>query len=301
MSPRPPAPSPDPPALSGEAAQIAAAMHGWSIEATAPTTADVATLAAVAPPGTEVFLSAVPGRATEPMVAQATALRASGFEPVPHVAARNHADATALSGFLGALAHGAAVRSVLVVAGDRDRPAGALGSALDVLASDLLPRAGITRVAFAGYPEGHPRIAVDVLDRALRDKLDAAHRAGLETRIVTQFSFDAGHILVWLRRLRARGIAAPVQIGLAGPAGIATLIGFARRCGVAASVRGLVRNTASVTRLVGDAGPGGIIRALAAAEAREDLGDVAPHLFSFGGVARTARFAAEAAAGRLPD
>ena len=301
MSTHAPAPRPEPPALSGDAARIAAAWRGWSIEATAPTAADVAALAAVAPPGTEVFLSAVPGRPAQPAIAQAAALRAAGFEPVPHIAARNHADPAALAAFLRALVGDAGVRSVLVIAGDRDRPAGTLASALDVVASDLLPRAGICRVAVAGYPEGHPRIAADALHRAMRDKLDAARRGGLEARIVTQFSFDAGHILAWLRRLRADGITAPIQIGLAGPAGVTTLIGFARRCGVAASLRGLVRNAASFTRLVGEAGPGEIIRALAAAEARESLGDVALHLFSFGGVDKTARFAVDAAAGRLPD
>jgi len=43
--------------------------------------------------------------------------------------------------------------------------------------------------------------------------------------------------------------------------------------------------------------PDALLRALA--EARADLGDVAPHFFSFGGLARTARWAQAVAERRL--
>jgi methylenetetrahydrofolate reductase (NADPH) len=62
---------------------------------------------------------------------------------------------------------------------------------------------------------------------------------------------------------------------------------------VAASLRGLVSGVAS--GLVGHVGPDRIIKTLSAAG---DLGEVAPHYFSFGGTLETARYACEAAAGR---
>jgi len=84
-----------------------------------------------------------------------------------------------------------------------------------------------------------------------------------------------------------------VKIGMAGPTSVPALLRYARRCGVAASLRGLASGVAS--GLVGHVGPGAIIEALSATDG---LGDVAPHYFSFGGTLETARYACEAAAGR---
>ena len=40
-------------------------------------------------PGSEVFVNFLPGGDYRPLIATAAALRRGGFEPVPHVAARN--------------------------------------------------------------------------------------------------------------------------------------------------------------------------------------------------------------------
>ena len=115
----------------------------------------------------------------------------------------------------------------------------------------------------------------------------------MRVHIVSQFSFSPERILDWLGQLRACGISKPVKIGMAGPTSIPALLRYARRCGVAASLRGLVSGVAS--GLVGHVGPDRIIETLAGAN---DLGDVALHYFSFGGTLETARYACEAAAGR---
>jgi methylenetetrahydrofolate reductase (NADPH) len=80
---------------------------------------------------------------------------------------------------------------------------------------------------------------------------------------------------------------------MAGPTSVPALLRYAKRCGVAASLRGLVSGVAS--GLVGHVGPERIVEMLSAAG---DLGDAAPHYFSFGGTLETARYACEAAAGR---
>ena len=90
-----------------------------------------------------------------------------------------------------------------------------------------------------------------------------------------------------------------MRIGLAGPTSLTTLLRYARRCGVRASALGLARNAGLMKRLLGVAAPDTIVRALAEANVDGRLGDVAPHLFSFGGVGATARWAAAAAAGRI--
>jgi methylenetetrahydrofolate reductase (NADPH) len=264
----------------------------FSLEATRPDPAEIAALAAILPPGTAVFLTAVPTVDMDEVVAAATGLRKAGLEPVAHIAARRLSNATQLSELLAGLRGEADMRRLLVIGGDVDSK-GAFADALSVIQKGRLRETGFEAIAIGGYPEGHPRIAQGVLEAALDQKIAAARAAGLNVTIVSQFSFSAEHILAWLRQLRACGITVPVKVGLAGPASLTALLRYAKRCGVSASLRGLMSGTA--TGLIGHAGPDLIIEALAAAG---DLG-VAPHYFSFGGAVETARYACEAAAGRI--
>jgi methylenetetrahydrofolate reductase (NADPH) len=96
----------------------------------------------------------------------------------------------------------------------------------------------------------------------------------------------------WIRQLRACGIHKPVKVGMAGPTSAPALFRYARRCGVAASLRGLISGAGA--GLIGNVGPGRILEALSQAP---DLGDAAPHYFSFGGAVETARYACESAHG----
>ncbi len=283
---------------AGTVAAVAAFMRGGSLEATRPTPEDVAALRAAAAPGTHVYLSAVPTRPQEDVVAQAAAVRAAGLEPVPHLAVRNFANANALKRFVDRLTAEAGVRRLLVIAGDRPEPAGPFLGALEAIDSGMISR-GIEAIGISGYPDGHPRIADHELDRLLAAKLAAAAATGLTVDIVTQFCLDAVPILAWVRRLRDHGIDQPVRVGLAGPTSLTTLMRYAKRCGVRASTQGLTRNAGLMKRLLGAAAPDGIVRALVEANRDGELGEIAPHLFSFGGIGATARWAASAAAGRI--
>jgi methylenetetrahydrofolate reductase (NADH) len=274
-----------------EAREGVAFMRGWSLEAAHPTDGEIHELRAIAPAGTHVYVPAVPHQPAARSIDAAVKLRAAGFEPVPHIAARNYADTAQLEDVLRRVD----VRRALIVAGDRDRPAGPFGDALAIIDSGALQRNGIEHIGISGYPDGHPRIAPDVLDRAMAAKLVAADRAGLRVYIVTQFCFEPEPILAWVRRLRASGIALPVKIGMAGPTSVAGLLRYATRCGVRASARGLTRHAGSLRGLVGQAAPDDLLTALAAAQARGGLGDVSPHFFSFGGVVATASYARAAA------
>jgi methylenetetrahydrofolate reductase (NADH) len=190
------------------------------------------------------------------------------------------------------------VRTVLVIAGDRDRPLGPFASALDVIDSGMLQQRGIAEIGVAGYPDGHPRIASDMLDHALDAKVAAAARAGLRVHVVSQFCFDASCIVRWLANLRAAYPGLPVKIGMAGPTSIGTLLRYAQRCGVRASFGALSRHAKAMGHLLAPAAPDAIIGALAAACAGSALGPVTPHFFSFGGVERTAQWAAAAGSRR---
>jgi methylenetetrahydrofolate reductase (NADPH) len=256
----------------------------FSLEATKPSEQEIAALAGIVPAGTEIYLSMVPGQDLAQHAALAALVRRHGLAPVPHLAARRIESAAALADFLSRIRGG--VRRVLVVAGDVE-PRGPFADALALIRGGALQDAGIAEVGVAAYPEGHPKIADEALAAALRDKIAAAEQSGLRLHIVSQFSFAPERIVDWLMRLRAQGIMLPVEVGMAGPTGIASLLRYARRCGVSASLSGLMSGAAA--GLLGNVGPDRIVDALAAAGG---IGDAQPHYFSFGGVIDTARYAA---------
>ena len=270
----------------------AAFTRRFSLEATRPTATEIAALADILPPGTPLYLTAVPTQDARELVTAAAAVRKAGLEPVAHIAARRIASADTLHGLLGRLRGEADMRQLLVIGGDVDVP-GAFGDALAVIQKGRLREIGIEEIGIGAYPEGHPRIPAARLESALDEKIATAAAQGLGVHIVTQFSFSPDQILTWLKQLRASGIARPVKIGMAGPTSVPALLRYAKRCGVAASLRGLVSGVAS--GLVGHVGPDRIIEMLSATP---DVGDIVPHYFSFGGTLETARYACEAATGR---
>ena len=268
-----------------------------SFEAIRLAPGDIEALRASAAPGTPIYVSAVPTRPRADQLDTAARLAAAGFEPVPHIAARGFASGTELDHHLGRLADDAGVRRVLVIGGDFAAPVGPFHAAVEVIDSGILQARDIVEVGIAGYPDGHPRLAPIELARALAVKVEAAAETGLAVHIVTQFGFSAGAILAWIGRLRDQGIDLPVRVGLAGPATLTGLLRYARICGVTASAQGLVRHTGLAKHLFGMVTPDTVLRPLA--EAAAERGEVAPHIFSFGGLAAAVRWAAAAAAGRI--
>jgi methylenetetrahydrofolate reductase (NADPH) len=273
-----------------------------SIEIAAGSTRAIAALHEQFDPGTEVFVNFLPDGDHRAVAETAAGLRRSGFQPVPHIAARSLGDAQALADFLSRLAGEAAVDRVLVIAGDRDRPAGPFASSLDVIATGLLQAHGVTGVGIAAHPEGHPTVGVEALDAALAAKQKAVLEAGLDLFIVTQFCFEAEPILGWLERTRRRGIDAPVRIGVAGPASIATLAKFGMRCGIGNSLRAMRMRPNTVGRLLGRAGPEDLLADLGAGLlSHPDNRVQAVHFFPFGGVAQTGEFVARTLARLYQD
>ncbi len=265
---------------------IMALVSGASLEMSPREREAVAAAAEYLAPGTEVFVSAPPAVSHHDIVGSAVDLRRRGFEPVPHVAARSLVGFTQLNDLLARVAGEAGVRQALLIGGDLDPPAGPFHASLDVLALGLFEKYGFTKIGVAGYPEGHPRIAQPALALALTAKLALLRQAGIAAHVVSQFVFDAAPVLDWLQNLRAYETLLPVRIGLAGPAGIATLARYAVRCGIGHSINALVRHRTSIARLVAETGPDAVVRQLAVAQPPVS----GLHLFSFGGLPRTARW-----------
>lgn len=278
------------------AARTTALLADVSLEAVMPPPGELHVAAASLPTGTAIYLTDLPGRPLDKLIEVATGAFMRGLKPVPHIAARNVSSRESFDELLARLSGAANIRCVMLIGGDRDRPAGPYASASDLIESGLLQRHGIETIGIAGYPEGHPVISDAALDEALRAKLDAAACAGLRAHIVTQFAFDAAPVVDWIAKLRRSGIDSPVRIGMAGPANIPSLLKFAQRCGVRASTRGFARHAGSIGRLIGRATPADMLLDLADAG---NLGAVAVHIYSFGGLAQAARWVRDAKAGRI--
>ncbi|HSP49692.1 MAG TPA: hypothetical protein VLN61_05795 [Pseudolabrys sp.] len=257
----------------------------FSLEATRPNATEIAALADLLPGGTPVYFSAVPTIEPPELIAAAALLRKSGLEPVVHIAARRIRVAADLQNLLARLRGEADVCRLLVIGGDVDT-SGPFPDALAVIQKGRLREAGIEEIGIGAYPEGHNRIAPGRLEVALDEKIATAAAHGLGVHIVSQFSFSPERILGWLQKLRVCGITKPVKVGMAGPTSVPGLMRYAKRCGVNASLRGLMAGAAA--GLIGNVGPDRIVETLSLAG---DLGDAAPHYFSFGGAVETARYA----------
>ena len=274
-------------------------MRGFSVGATAPAMAEIAALKPAVPPRGKIHLTAVAGRPYGETIEAAVRVRAQGLEPVPHLSARDIESHAALDDVLSRLTRWAGVQRMLIVGGDSRHAKGPFGSALELIESGLLQRAGIRDIAVAAYPEGHPRLPQDALDRALLAKIEAGAQTGLGVSIVTQLCFDADAVLGWVRRLRHLGIENPIRIGMAGPADLclADPPGAPLRRPRHRAVADAPRRTDQTSARRRNARP--VIRPLAEAASEGALGRVAAHFFAAADAAATARWAQAAASGRV--
>lgn len=272
-------------------------LDGWlrdySAEVTTPDRKSLDTAAALMRANSPVYIASLPKDDSDKQLQVAIQLTELGLRPVPHIVARNLQDMAALESAVERFAKLAKVDRALVLAGDRDQPAGELHSAIQLIRSGVFEANGIRRIAIACYPEGHPRITDNVLDAALLEKLEAADAANLNVRLITQLCFDAEAIVRFVGGLRDRGVTADIRVGLAGPAKVATLLKYAAICGVGPSLRAL-RERQSMTRaLLGAITPARIVADLAKhMAASPELAITGLHFFTFASLRSTIEWAA---------
>jgi methylenetetrahydrofolate reductase (NADH) len=124
----------------------------------------------------------------------------------------------------------AGIEDLFLIAGDVEEPVGEYSAAQELL--DLLadhPRRP-ELIGVAGYPEGHPKISDEELERALRAK------SRLADYVVTQMCFDAEALRRWIERERERGMDLPVVIGMPGKVTRRKLVRMSARIGVGPSL-----------------------------------------------------------------
>ena len=260
--------------------------EGYSLEMTAK---DIDALRAAAPgmpAETPVAITFLPGEDPATRIAAAVAVRELGFEPMPHFSARRIVSEDAFEDYLNAVVARAGVRRCFIVAGDPPEPQGPYADTSALIATGAFERAGIKAIGIGGHPEGHPVMSPQQCWEVLDTKVAEIERRGMAPLIVTQFGFDPDAVLGWLAKLRMRGIAAPVRVGVPGPAGIKTLLRFAGRCGVGASASVMKKYGVSITNLLGSAGPDKLVDAFNE-RLGEEHGRVRLHFYPFGGLERT--------------
>lgn len=271
-------------------AEAAAALLGrYSIEITGRRDTAVETCIRYLAPGTRVYIAFPPSASHRRLAHTAGALTSAGFVAVPHIVARSFTSFTHFGDLLREL-RDYGVDRALVVGGDRDT-VGPYRSAQDLLRTGAFARQGFRAIGLACYPEAHRRIDRATLDAALEAKLRLVQEGGMRAWLVSQFCLEAVHVVAMAERLRARGIMAPLRIGIAGPTDRRALWKYALACGIGPSIRALGTRTEAIRDLLLRETPDALVTDLAARlVGRPELGVGGVHFFGFGGVAATAEW-----------
>src|SRR5215212_6202649 len=237
------------------------------------------------PRDAKVAVTCSPGKGIEPTLRFSQRLLQRGFRVVPHVAARLVSGEAHLQKILRWFdEHG--VREIYVIGGDSKEPLGPYASALQMLHAMSQLEHGIEEVGIGGYPEGHPLIDDEELDRVLLDKQPFA------SYVVTQLCFDADVVLAWISDIRHKGIRLPVYVGLPGAVDRKKLLRVSLKVGVGDSVRFLKKQTGLVGMLLKPGGysPDELVERLApyAGDRRYDIAGL--HLYTGNQVESTAQW-----------
>jgi len=238
-------------------------------------------------PGQKVYLSHLPRQTWAQTRRTCAEVAAAGFDPVPHVPVRLLRSEQQLDEVLCAC-RDAGARELLLIAGDYAEPQGPYCEVREILLSGKLQRLGFTSVSLAGHPEGHPVVPAHQIRQAQLEKSRSGIAAGMQVTLVTQFFFEAAPFVHWARDLRQAGVEARLVAGLPGPAGVSRLLRLAMHCGVGPSIRALSSKSRSMLNLLSERRPDALLHDLAAERQHQpDLFD-GIHLYSFGGLHRTA-------------
>lgn len=193
------------------------------------------------PRGMTVAVTASPVKGLDPTIDLAEKLAGHGYRVVPHLAARSVTGEAHLADIVSRL-RAAGVDDVFVPGGDATRPAGPFDSALPLLERLTELGSPFSRIGITGYPESHPKISDDLTIQSMWDKRKYA------SYIVSNVCFDAAQLGRWVQRIRARGVALPLYVGLAGPAERTRLLRMAAVAGASESARFIGRHPGWILR-----------------------------------------------------
>jgi len=251
-------------------------------------------IGALLPAGSCVYVPSLPGLPLARTLEAIAAIRAAGLDPVPHVSARRILNRDEFREFLAKASKEHGVHRVLLLGGDEPKPKGPFVDSLQILEEGLLAECRVREIGIAGYPEGHPRIPLNALEKALQRKLELAKKQSIGVYLVTQFSFAPQRVVDYCATLARMHPDLPVYVGIAGPTDPAALLRYAQRCGVSTSLRALRTLGTGIAQLVTNTDPRDQLVAVARYTLkREQSNVVGVHIYSFGGGVRTATWMRE--------
>jgi methylenetetrahydrofolate reductase (NADPH) len=231
--------------------------------------------------GTTVHVMCPPDPGADLSVRVAIALTRSGYNGVPHIAARTVRSRHHLEELLGRMAE-ANVREAFFPGGDGDTTAGPYGSAVELLddLATLEPRP--QQIGVTSYPQGHRTIPDEVLLEAL------LHKQRVATFMVSETCLDPAVTVSWLRGLRASGVTLPLMVGVPGIVPLRRLLQALRAYGVNAAVGYLRKQHGMASSLLRrQFSPAPLLAGLLPWCADPELGIAALHFYTFNEIART--------------
>jgi methylenetetrahydrofolate reductase (NADH) len=270
-------------------ARLSELLIGGSLEISPRELHRAAEVSAILPADSCIYIPSLPGLPLSRTLDAVAAIRGAGLDPVPHVSARRIRDRDEFREFLKKAASQYGVHRVLLIGGDEPKAKGPFEDSLKVLEHGVLAECGIREVGVGGYPEGHPRIALNALEQALLRKMRLAKEQNLGVYMVTQFCLSPQRVVDYCAGLARGWPDLPVYVGIAGPTDPVSLARYAQRCGVSVSLRALRNLGAGIAKLVTHTDPHDQLVALARySSTREQSNVVGVHIYSFGGAVATA-------------
>ena len=272
-------------------------LNEFSIEVMPRTLGKIDDIEHLWPKDTRVYIAHLEGTKIDEMVSTAKRLKEARYSPMPHFPARLIANKKILEDWISLYSE-LGVCEALVLAGGVDKPIGDFSDSMQLLATGLFEKYGFNRLHVAGHPEGNSDIdsigETQNVMSALRWKQDYSRDTQADIEITTQFFFEAKPVISWAEKLFLDGISLPVNIGIAGPAKLQTMIKFALACGVGPSIRVLERRAKDLTKLLFPFEPTNILNELGRLNSENKKMNLKSiHFFPLGGIEKTSQFIKE--------
>ena len=185
-------------------------------------------------PGTLIYVAHIEGTPIEETVETAKKISDQGFIPMPHFPARIIKNKEVLKDWIARYQNEAGVENALLIAGGANKPYGDFDSSIQLIESGLFDQAGFKNLHIAGHPEGNididPNGSSKNVDEALSWKNEFSKRTDVSMTITTQFCFDSSSVIEWAKNVKTSGLIIAVDIGIAGPAKLQTLLRYCIEC-----------------------------------------------------------------------
>jgi len=270
-------------------------LKNFSIEVMPRTAAKIESFGDLLPKETLIYIAHLEGVSIEDMLSTAKRLNNEGFNVVPHFPARIIESKEVLENWIKRYQEEANIKHALLLAGGIAKPIGNFKDSMELAGTELFDKYDFKQLYFAGHPEGNKDIDPDGssknVDLALKWKQDLSQRTSVDIALTTQFCFDPEPVIDWANQLLDDGIDIPINIGVAGPAKLQTLIKFSIACGVGPSLKVLQKRAKDITKLLLPFEPTDFLETIANYKSHNSkFGITNIHFFPLGGIKASANW-----------